>query len=453
VSTALESEVAGTHRLQAALSSLPVASRYRVAYSGGLDSHLLLAALVEVRDRLPGPIDALHVNHGLNPSASQWAEHCRQVCLDLDVALHSVTVDARPRRGESPEAAARRARYAMLAEFIEAGDCLLTAHHQDDQAETVLLQLLRGCGPHGLAAMPRRAAFSRGIHVRPLLGFTRAELHDFALQRGLRWVEDPSNFDTGLRRNMLRHEILPLLARHWPAYARTLTRDAVHQAEAAGMLDDLAAIDFECARGKNANVVSARALRELTPARQRNLLRYWLRRLGHARPNSVHVERILADVVLAAPDTAPCVTWGNVEVRRYRDAVIAMLPLPDHDSDWIVPWDLGGSLELPSEGGRLTTSVTPDGGIRPSHLNASVSVRYRRGGERCRLAAGAHRQELKTLLQDWGVPPWLRDRVPLIYVGEQLAAVADLCVCAPFQSEPGEPGIEVHWRRGPGFAF
>ena len=130
-----------------------------------------------------------------------------------------------------------------------------------------------------------------------------------------------------------------------------------------------------------------------------------------------------------------------------------MLPLPDHDSDWIVPWDLGGLLELPSDGGRLTTSVTPDGGIRPSQLNASVSVRYRRGGERCRLAAGAHRQELKTLLQDWGVPPWLRDRVPLIYVGEHLAAVADLCVCFPFQSEPGEPGIEVHWRRGPGFAF
>jgi tRNA(Ile)-lysidine synthase len=402
--------------------------------------------MAALRPRLEAELCAVHVDHGLQPAAAAWAQQCQAVCADLAIPLRSLSVDARPEPGASPEAAARRARYEAVRTLIEAGDCLLTAHHQDDQAETVLLQLLRGSGAAGLAAMPPAAPFAAGWHARPLLALTREELRAYAGTHGLRWIDDPSNFDTGLRRNFLRHEILPRLRQHWPAFARTLSRSAAHNAETARLLDEIGADDLPAVAGPRAATLSIDALMQLSPERLNNVLRYWLRSLGLPLPSTAHLERLHEDILKAAQDSAPLLAWPGAEVRRYRDLLYAMWPLPPHHPQRIVPWDLGAPLEMPTCGGRLDARHVAGHGLkRVLLMSRPVTVRFRRGGERCRPAGRDHTHELRKLLQESAVPPWLRERVPLIYVGDELAAVGDLFICEGFQADAGEAGVEIEW--------
>lgn len=433
-------------RVLPALERLPGIRRYRVAFSGGLDSTVLLHAMAELRPRIEAELCAVHVNHGLQAAAADWARECRAACEALGIPLHAVEVDARPGSGESPEAAARHARYAAIRALIEAGDCLLTAHHQDDQAETVLLQLLRGSGVAGLAAMPPHAPFAAGWHARPLLDLTRAELRAYAAARDLRWIDDPSNFDTGLRRNYLRHEILPRLRSQWPAFARTLSRSAAHHAESARLLDEVGAEDFTAVAGPRAATLSIDALMQLSPERLNNVLRYWLRTLELPLPSTAHLERLHEDILKAAQDSAPLLAWPGAEVRRYRSLLYAMWPLPPHDPEQVVPWDLAAPLDLPTCGGRLVARHVAGHGIRRVLLkDRPVTVRFRRGGEHCRPAGRGHTHELRKLLQESAVPPWLRERVPLLYIGDELAAAGDLFICEGFQAGEGEAGVELEW--------
>lgn len=445
MSTGVEDGPAFSRRLAAALGRLPDVERYWVAYSGGLDSTVLLHAMVRAGGAPGAGLRAVHVNHGLSPAAGAWAEHCRKVCEELQIPFTLLEVDARAAAGESPEAAARHARYAALAALITERDCLLTAHHQDDQAETVLLQLLRGCGPQGLAAMPFAARFAGGWHARPLLDVRRAELRAYAGREGLSWIEDPSNLDIGFRRNYLRQRVMPVLEREWPGVSASLGRSASHCAETAALLDDLASLDLERAAGPRADSLRTEALVRLSPERQRNLLRAWIRRLGLPAPAAVHLERLQDDVLAAGRDAAPLLHWPGVEVRRYRGLIHAMRPLPRHDPTCVLPWDMGAPLPLP-DGGRLIAHPARGEGVMISaRRDASVFVRFRRGGERCRPVGGAHTRPLKKLLQERDVPPWRRDRLPLLYIDDQLAAVADLCVCEPFGAGPGEEGVRIEW--------
>lgn len=433
-------------RLLPALERLPGIRRYWVAFSGGLDSTVLLHAMAALRPRLEAELCAVHVDHGLQPAAGEWARLCRAVCDELGIPLRSFNVDARAENGASPEAAARQARYTAIRSLIEAGDCLLTAHHQDDQAETVLLQLLRGSGVAGLAAMPPMTPFAAGWHARPLLDHTRDELQAYADAHGLRWIEDPSNFDTGFRRNFLRHEILPRLKQQWPAFARTLSRSAAHNAEAARLLDEIGAEDLAAVAGPKAATLSIDALMQLSPGRLNNVLRYWLRTLGLPLPSTAHLERLHEDILKAAQDSAPLLAWPGAEVRRYRELLYAMWPLPAHDSRQVVPWDLAAPLDLPTCGGRLGVQHVGGYGIRRVLLkDLAVTVRFRQGGEHCRPAGRGHTHELRKLLQESAVPPWLRERVPLLYIGDNLAAVADLFVCEGYQAGAGEAGVEIEW--------
>ena len=258
------------------LAHLPPAQRYWVAYSGGCDSTVLLHALAALRDQLPVELHALHVNHNLHEAAPTWAAHCRAVCETLAIPLTEVNVDARAAKGESPEAAARAARYCIFTDVLKAGDGLLLAHHRDDQAETLLLQLLRGSGPRGLAAMPAHRPQGAGWLGRPLLSFSRQELCRYAEAEKLQWIDDPSNFDTDFDRNFLRQRVLPLLQERWPAAATTLGRAAEHQAEAAELLHQLAEEDWQLTAGPQADTLQIDSLLRLTPDRQRNVLRYWI---------------------------------------------------------------------------------------------------------------------------------------------------------------------------------
>lgn len=428
------------------LGRLSPVTRHWIAYSGGCDSHALLHAAAQLRDGgFPVPFHAVHVDHDLHAASSAWSRHCEAVCASLHIPLTSLRVHAHAAPGESPEAAARRARYDAMAALVEPGDCLLTAHHQDDQAETLLLQLLRGGGPHGLAAMPELAPFARGRHARPLLAFPRSELHRYAEENGLRWIADPSNIDARFDRNYLRKAIMPLLRARWPAVSRVLARGATHQAEAARLLDALAAQDLERCRGEGEDQLRIPALTTLDEARQRNVLRYWIKRLGYPLPDSARLAQIQHTVLRAAPDREPKVDWDGIELRRYRDVLYAVMPsgMPQ-PAEW--SWDMTTSLRLDPHACLIAVPARGAGIRRASCAQRRVTVRYRHGGELCRPTPRAHLRPLKKLLQERGVPPWRRARLPLIYIDDQLAAVADLWVCAPFHATGDEEGLRIEWR-------
>jgi len=423
----------------------PDTSCYQVAFSGGLDSHALLHALCKLRAVLDAEVGAVHVNHGLQQDADHWESHCRQVCAGLQVPYVSLTVDGKARRGESPEAAARSARYTALADWLPAGHCLLTAQHQDDQAETLLLQLLRGSGVNGLAAMPVMAILGAGRHLRPLLAVSREMLQQYADANTLAWIEDPSNADTAFDRNYLRRQILPVLRKRWPAVASSLSRSAAHCADAAHLLADLAEQDLHALAGRE-NTLSLAGLVALPYARQGNVLRHWIKQLSGKTPSAAVLGRIMNDVTGSRRDSGPCVRWGNFEIRRYREELFLLRQAASGDQSAVLDWVLAGPLALPGAGGVLTAIPETGCGIRAAAVpDGRVRVAWRQGGECCMLAGRDHHHSLKKLFQEQGIPPWERSRIPLIYVQDRLAAVAGLWICAPFLAGPAESGFLIDW--------
>lgn len=428
---------------------LPPAAHLKLAYSGGLDSHVLLQALSILRTDHHFTLTAIHIDHNLQPVSTEWGRHCAHICGALDVPLVTERIRVEGVAQEGLEAAARRARYAALAAALEPGDVLLTAHHGDDQAETVLLQLLRGTGVAGLAAMPMQAAFGPGQIVRPLLGFTRATLHAYAQEQRLAWVEDPTNQALHLRRSFLRTEILPRIARYWPAHASLLARTARHAAEAMELLDEVAETDLAVCRHAVAHspqALSVESLLALSASRQRNLLRYWLRQQGFLSPAAPQLDEVLARVHTTPRSRQACVCWPGAEVWRYRDLLVVLPAQPSPDPALDVTWDLLAPLNLPGIGRLRAVPVTGQGLSRARLHDRPVQIRLRSGGESLLLAGRGHHHALKKLLQSEGVPPWLRARLPLFYAGQELAAVADRWVCAPYLAEAGEAGLKIVWQ-------
>ena len=429
---------------------LPPDASLRVAYSGGLDSHVLLHALATLRTQAPIRLSALHIDHGLHPQSADWAEHCARVCRELAVPLESKRVAVTTTAEDGPEAAARRARYAAFAAVLQPGECLLTAQHRDDQAETVLLQLLRGAGVAGLAAMPERTPFARGELLRPLLDYPRDALEDYARRHGLVWIDDPSNQDVRLRRNYLRSEILPRLTQHWPEASRMLVRTAGHMAEAGALLSEIAEADLTRCESRGVAIprgaLAVAELRRLSPARQRNLIRHWLRRQHYVLPAIQRLEEILRCIAGDSRSRHACVGWDGVEVWRYRDALAAVPArvLPDPQLD--LAWNPDAPILVPGVG-RLSVEPVLVSGLAYARLpRGGLRIRLRRGGETVNLPGRGHHHAVKKLLQAAGVPPWERARLPMFYAGADLVAVADRWVAADYVARPGEPGVAIVWQ-------
>jgi len=434
-------------RLARALRGLPRARHYLIAFSGGADSSALLHAICRGPDAdvRRAAVSAVHVHHGLHPHADRWAAHCLAFCGTLGVALRVLRVDARPAPGESPEAAARRARYAALEPLIEREMVLCTAHHLDDQAETVLLHLLRGAGPRGLAAMPAQRAFGAGLLARPFLSVEGRILRAYVEGAGLNFVDDDSNRDPRLDRGYLRGAVLPALMHRWPGLAATLGRAAAHQAEAWEVIATLARADLANAVFADGGL-SIASVTALPAARRHTLLRLWLRDQGLPTPSNVQLAQIERVMLDSRDDASPLVCWAGAEVRRFRGVVYATAPLAKHDPRVVLPWDPSRPLAL-GDGSRLLARPVKGAGLSVRCCaRGALTVRFRRGGERCRPAGSGHRRALKKLLQEHAVPPWLRSRVPLLYCGDELAAVANLCVCEGYAAGADEPGWELCWQ-------
>ena len=417
--------------------------RYVVAFSGGVDSTVLLHALASGRSIDEVPLLAVHVDHGLHSDSAKWEEQCRARAKELSVDYLSRRVAVNRDSGCGPEAAAREARYAVLGSLMEDGDWLLSAHHENDQAETLLLNLLRGSSLTGLAGMGAVRRFASGYLVRPLLGTTGEAIRQYALAHELRWTDDPSNDDTALDRNYLRQEVMPVLAARWPAVAVRLGQSADLAAEASDLLAEFADADIGLSPSPARLDIST--LLSMSHARQRNVVRRAVQRCGLPPPPATRLYQIVRELVPARQDAQPLVAWPGAEIRRYRGHlyILASMSALTPGPAILAP---GAPVDLGPSQGMLCAERNGAAGIDGAIVRGGLEIHYRVGGEEITLPGQDHSRKLKKLLQEEGIVPWMRDRLPLLFSAGQLVAVADLWVAAPFLSETG---YSVRWHGRP----
>ncbi|MDH1591351.1 tRNA lysidine(34) synthetase TilS, partial [Pseudomonas sichuanensis] len=419
--------------LAAQLSPWLNAPAWYIAFSGGLDSTVLLHLLADYARNHPAPpLRAVHVHHGLQAAADAWPAHCKTVCDALGIELDVIRVQVAP--GASLEQAARDARYAAFEKLLAPGAVLFTGQHRDDQAETLLFRLLRGAGLRGLSAMPEARPLGQGGLVRPMLKLSREQLQAYARSKGLVWVDDPSNTDTTFARNYLRGEVLPLLRQRWPQAEANLARSAEHLGEALGLLDELAAADLATACGNaplpwlGLDSLDLATLAALSPARQRNALQYWLGRRTRL-PDSRHWAG-WNDLRDAAADARPVWRLTDGELQR------------SHGRIWWLSgeWQRTPSAQPAWQDPSRPLALPDNGHVRLAAQSAAAGLRiaYRQGGEVLELP-GRGRRDLKRLLNELQVPHFVRPRLPLLYQGERLLAVANL-------PELGAANCQLHWQ-------
>ena len=407
--------------------------RLAAGFSGGVDSVVLLDVLVRASKELRFELAALHVNHQINPAAGRWAAFCRAFCRQRGVAFTSVRVKVP--RGESLEAAARDARYRVFAALP--ADHVALAHNLDDQAETVLLQMLRGAGVKGMSAMP----VIRDSILRPLLEIPRSEIEAYARRRKLEWIEDESNADVYYDRNFLRHRVLPVLAERYPAYRRTLARASRNLAEAAQLLDDLAAADAQL----TAAGLEISSLRRLPAPRAKNVIRHFLGLQGVTMPNAARLDESVRQLQSQrAMRTA--IDLGEHLLRRHGNELHIVAKTRSLPGSYCHQWHGESRLRLPELGGTLVLKKCRGLGISLTRIaGAPVTVRLRSGGERLQLHPQRPRRSLKNLLQESRIPPWERARLPLLFCGDELVWASGIGVGCRFQAEQGEASVQPLW--------
>jgi tRNA(Ile)-lysidine synthase len=406
-----------------------------IAYSGGVDSHVLL----HLCHRLEIPLRAVHVHHGLQAQADDWARHCERTCAALEIDIAILRVDATHATGESPEDAARKARYSAIGREIRRGECLLTGHHAGDQAETLLLQLMRGAGAAGLAAMPASKSFGACWHGRPLLGTSREDILAYANAHSLSWIEDPSNTNTDYDRNLMRQNILPLLNQRWPSVEKNISHSAQLQQESLELIESLARLDLIAASTDDPAVLSIIHLQALSRTRQLNLLRYWLRQRGGRAPSRNLLLQLVDSLLPAVEDARPLIQWDDSEIRRYQQGLYLLPGNTDDYSHLVKQWDGRSNIQL-GRYIRVHAALGCQPGLDMRVLEEPLSLRFRQHGERIQLSGKAHHQRLKKLMAEAGIPPWQRARVPLLYVNDELACVCGYWLAEPFAARPGDPG-------------
>lgn len=425
------------------LNALRSASHWYVAYSGGVDSSVLLHLLRDWRDANPGApdISAIHINHGLQAAADDWQRHCAAQCRALRVAFipHAVQVGQR----SSQEAAAREARYRVFEEQLPPGAVLFMGHHLDDQVETFFLRLLRGAGVEGLAAMPRQRPLGAGQLVRPLLEYQRDEIERYAACHGLSFITDPSNSDSTLDRNFLRAQLLPLLATRWPAYRQSVTRAIGHMAAAADMVATEVGVVETIHNAMGDPGIALEVLVTSAPEMAAAQLRAWARAHGCQPPDYTVLAEFLRQL-RASSTGAPRLHCGSYVLQRYRDGVYLLPQAAAPAASEVFELALGECLEVAGVGVVSLQSAAADGlCLAPGER---LLVGWRQRGESCRLPGRSGSRSLKDLMQEWGVPPWWRDRVPLLSLEGELLAIGDLACCESSRFRAAARDGEQLWR-------
>lgn len=394
-----------------------------VAYSGGLDSSVLLNLAQRYAAQHAVSLFAFHIHHGISPNADCWLSHCENECRRLGLPFDFLRITLLQREERGMEEAARLARYTALGDLCRKHGValLLTAHHLDDQAETVLLQLLRGSGVAGLAGMEavNRAEALLGsrdlMMARPLLNASREELESYAHEIGVAYVEDESNVDTRYARNALRHEVMPALSAFFPGAAERIARTAQHAQSAQRLLNELAAQDLaQCMEGECLNLVR---LGMLDDDRIDNVLRYWFASRGVRMPATAWLVELREQLFHAKGDAQICVTHADCHVRRHRDRIYLV---PRRDDELLVPapvtfrWNGEAAIAFPAFSGVLHFDVAEEGVAESWLQEQELTLRPRSGGERLKPAFNRPTRSLKHHYQELGIPAWERERLPVL---------------------------------------
>jgi tRNA(Ile)-lysidine synthase len=402
--------------------------RVVVAFSGGVDSTVLAHALGQQRRKL-GSLRLVHVDHGLQAPSGEWARHCARVARGLRLPFVTLRVKVARPRGASPEAAAREARYAALAGAMQTDEVLVTAQHRDDQVETLLLQLFRGAGVAGLAAMPGIARFGPGRIARPLLAETREDIEKYARRHRLRWIEDPTNLETQFARNFVRAKLMPVIREQWQGAEASIARSARHMADAASLLAELGNADL--AWVADGDGVSVAGLRALPESRRRNTLRAWIARYGLESPSTAQMMEIVGGLLAARQDAQPEIRWRGAVMRRRGGRLILEVISEDRleglsdlaAKSW--PWKREAQCVLNRAGDTLSLVADRNGPIDLELLPELLEIRARAGGERLRPGLRARMQALKKLIQAAKLDVEARARLPLLFSGDRLIAAGD----------------------------
>lgn len=444
MTTSMSTESINEYRFDSILNTSPHAKRIWVAYSGGMDSSVLLHLIYLNKNKLNQEINVVYVNHGLQKKSIEWGKFCEKQSEQYGLAFTQLDIEGAVPNGVSIEAWAREQRYALIAGLMEEDDFLFTGHHQDDQVETFFLQALRGGGPKGLAAMPQCKNFGGGIHARPLLGFKRSQLLFYANENDLCWHEDVSNTDKKYDRNYLRKNILPEIEQRWPAYRETTQRLISHQQDCALLLQEIGLEDLKFALYQDTSNLQLEALKALSIPRQKNIIFTWLKELQLESPGSRHIDQIVSDLINSENENSPCVNWKDVEVRRYRQLLYASKAMSRNIEKKEYNWNLTQTLTIMDE--VLIAKPNVGSGISQEKIkNSEIVIRYRQGGEKIQPHNKAHSISVKQLFQERGVLPWLRDRFPLIYVDDKLAVIPGLCVDKNYSADKEESAFLIEW--------
>lgn len=409
--------------------------KYLCAYSGGLDSSVLLHAI----SKFPSiELRAIHINHGLHPDADAWAEQCMVFCRMLDIELEVFKVDVKRDDGKGIEAAARSARYHAIAEYIHDGEVLLTAHHLQDQAETVLLRLLRGSGSQGLASM-RTTSFSHGFkQLRPLLSVSKARLQAYADSEKLNWIDDPSNDKTDFDRNYLRHQIMPLLEERWPQATAALSRSAELLAEEHQCLREQSMAFLALIQDVDKRALAVSGLMQQQKPWRAQILRAWTESLNMPPLPANILQEIEQTVLTATSDTAAQVQWSGTQIMRWRDCLYILETHVEMPHDWQHVWSDALPFTLPNgdqwgfESGNDQTALWA---TIQNDFGGDLVIAFRQGGERIMLKNREQHSSLKNCLQELGIPPWQRSRLPLVLTASgECLAVGDVLLSARFEA-------------------
>ena len=426
------------------LKNLPASEKYWIAYSGGMDSSVLLHLFYSISDKLNKPVEVIYVDHGLNPKSQKWGKFCINQSQEYGFSFKELVIDEEYKKGESIEAWAREKRYELVNEAISDKDIVFTGHHQDDQVETFFLQALRGSGPRGLSSMPNLKKMNKGLLARPLLNYSRDALLQYAKNNNLNWCEDESNQKQQFDRNYLRQSVLPIVEARWPTYRDTINRLLNHQQEYTSLLDEVAGKDLKNSIGTENNCLVLSKVNDLSFIRQKNLIYFWLNKLNLDLPAAKHMNNIIHEIINIDTDKSPCINWTNVELRRYRDLLYAGKKMSNIDIESVIMWDISKPVSFLEE--TLSAQIVTGNGLSEHKTkNSKLEIRHRQGGEKINPVNLNHSKTIKQLFQENGVLPWFRDRIPLIYIDENLAAIPGFCIDKNYAAQEDEAGWEIKW--------
>ena len=411
-------------------------SRLVIALSGGVDSRVLLALAAKYQNEFHQPCLAVHVHHGLSINADQWAEQCRQWCLEEGITFHLEQVRLE-QKGKSVEESAREARYQALESHLNCGDLLLTGQHRDDQAETFLLALKRGSGPKGLSSMAKYLSYGNAKLVRPMLDASRADIEHYAHQYKLLWVEDESNQDTRFERNFLRHQVLPILNERWPYFTQSVQRSTELCAEQEALLDELLSEHLNNALYQDGSIEIS-LLSSMSPLMRSRILRMWFGSQQAKMPNRDVLIKIWAEVALSRDDANPIISLPDGQVRRFDGRLYLVKQWRDL-SYWQHDIQFDVALALPENLGALKLQHSDTGALSKVALSsAPLRVIFQPQGLSATPSERGHSRKLKKLFQEYGIPSWMRRRVPILMCGDQVVAVAGVFIDSDFVGQDCE---------------